>query len=287
MRIVDSHHHLWQLGPIRYPWLMDEPPMVSSPELIRDYLIDDFLADADGVGVVKTVHIEALPAPDDRVRETEFVQATADRPQSAGIPNAIVAALDLTSGGFAKTLDGHMQHRNLRGIRQILNPWAAPVGLMSDTGWRANLARLGEKGLRFDLSVEPSQMEEAVRMVAAVPNVAIALNHTGWVNPGEEGGMEAWRSGMRAMAACETVSVKISGFGMFGFTDTPAMRPIVLETIDLFGPDRSMFGSNYPVCKPRVGYRALWTSYNEITAHFSEAERERLFGGTAEAFYAI
>lgn len=287
MQFVDAHHHLWQLGPLRYPWLMDEPPLVSDPLVNRDYLLEDFLADAAGTGLAKSVHVEANPAAEDRVRETAFIQELSERPGGRGLPNAIVASLDLASEDFERTLEGHLQYPKLRGIRQVLNPWAAPPGLMSDPGWRANLAALAARGLRFDLHLEPMQMQEAVRMIAAMPEVPIALNHTGFPSPQAAGGREVWRAGLRALAACDSVSVKISGFGAFGLGEREAMRPYVLEAIDLFGPERAMFASNFPVCKPGVGYRELWAAYDAITAGFTEAERARLFRGTAEAFYAL
>jgi predicted TIM-barrel fold metal-dependent hydrolase len=100
--------------------------------------------------------------------------------------------------------------------------------------------------------------------------------------------MDMWRAGMRALATNGNVSVKISGLGMLDHNWTAnSIRPIVLEAIDIFGPDRAMFASNFPVDKLYTDYATIFRAFSEITADFTLTERERLFAGTAIEFYDL
>jgi predicted TIM-barrel fold metal-dependent hydrolase len=287
-RIVDPHQHFWKLGKLYYPWLMDEPPLVSNPEVIKDYLPGDYFSDARDLALVKSVHVEALPHSRDRVAETVWLQGLADQPQSNGFPHGIVAAADLTDDGFAATIAEHARFPNLRGFRQILNPWAEPASLMRDERWRTNFNRLSKTNLTFDLQVEPSQMDDAARLAADFPNVRIALNHTGWPELTSEEASSEWHRGMRLLAPYHNVSVKLSGFGMLDHNcSVESIRPVVLETIDVFGPSRCMFASNFPVCQPYISFHDLWAAYLQITKQFSDEERGQLFHDNAIAFYRL
>lgn len=287
-RIVDAHQHFWKLGNLHYPWLMDEPPLVSNPVVIKDYLPQDYFKDAYNCALVKSVHVEALPHPGDRVAETAWLQNLAADPQNNGFPHAIVAGVDLTADDFADTVAGHASFPNLRGVRQILDRWAEPLPLMHDRTWRENFKRLGDMGLVFDLHIEPSQMEDAARLAGDFPNVRIALNHAGCPAPTNEEANVEWVKGMSVLASCDNVSVKLSGFGMLDHNcSVQSIRPIVLRTIDVFGVSRCMFGSNFPVCRPYISFEDLWTAYTQITEQFTEEERSQLFHDNAVVLYGL
>jgi predicted TIM-barrel fold metal-dependent hydrolase len=287
-RIADPHQHFWKLGNIYYPWLMDEPPMVSNPDLIRDYLHENYFSDIRDFHLVKSVHVEALPSAKDRVAETAWLQEQSELPQNRGFPHGIIAAADLRADDFAETLTEHTRFQNFRGIRQILNPWFEAEPLMRNQAWRANFKRLGELDLIFDLQVEPTQMGDAARLAADFPNVRIVLNHTGWPDLTNQEANDEWRRGMCLLASCDNISVKISGFGMFDNNcSADSIRHVVSETIDLFGPSRCMFASNFPVCRPYISFLDLWTAYMQITEQFSDEERAQMFHDNAVALYGL
>jgi predicted TIM-barrel fold metal-dependent hydrolase len=138
------------------------------------------------------------------------------------------------------------------------------------------------------MQIWPNQMQEAAALVAAYPDARVALNHTGFPIDRDPESMDMWRAGMRALATNGNVSVKISGLGMLDHNWTAnSIRPIVLEAIDIFGPDRAMFASNFPVDKLYTDYATIFRAFSEITADFTPAERERLFAGTAIEFYDL
>ena len=297
MQVVDSHIHLWDLKTHRYPWL--DNPGVSfvgdARDLKHDYLLDDLLGEAGGIDVKKLVHVEANHDPADPVEETRWLQSIVDRAESRGMPNAIVAAVDLSASTAPAWLEAHAAFPNTRGIRQILNVHENKlfdyVGrhYMREPQWRENFALLRRHDLSFDLQIYPSQMEEAAALARAHADTLFALNHAGmFVDRDSVAGYRAWRDGLRMLAACRNVYVKISGLAMFDHHWTvESLRPYVLETIDAFGVERAMFASNFPVDRLFGSYADLWHAYAAIVNDASESEKAALFCRNAERFYRI
>ncbi|PRY09599.1 amidohydrolase [Paraburkholderia sp. BL25I1N1] len=297
MQVVDSHIHLWDLKTHRYPWL--ENPGVSfvgdARDLKHDYLLDDLLGDAGDIDVLKLVHVEANHDPADPVEETRWLQSIADRKASRGMPNAIVAAVDLSAPNAPAVLEAHASFANTRGIRQILNVHENKlfdyVGrhFMREPQWREHFALLRRYGLSFDLQLYPSQMEEAAALARAHGDTQFVINHAGmFVDRSSVAGYRAWREGMRLLADCPNVAVKISGLAMFDHQWTiESLRPYVLETIDTFGVGRAMFASNFPVDRLFGSYADLWRAYASIVEGASGAEKEALFCRNAERCYRI
>ncbi|MDQ0625107.1 amidohydrolase family protein [Paraburkholderia graminis] len=297
MQVVDSHIHLWDLKTHRYPWL--ENPGVSfvgdARALKHDYLLDNLLAEAGDIDVKKLVHVEANHDPADPVEETRWLQGIADRAESRGMPNAIVAAVDLASPNAPAVLEAHASFANTRGVRQILNVHENRlfdyVGrhFMREPQWRENFALLRRHGMSFDLQLYPSQMEEAAALARAHSDTLFAVNHAGmFVDRSSVAGYRAWRDGLRMLAGCSNVYVKISGLAMFDHQWTvESLRPYLLETIDAFGAERAMFASNFPVDRLFGAYTDLWHAYAAIVEGASVAEKEALFCGNAERFYRI
>jgi predicted TIM-barrel fold metal-dependent hydrolase len=297
MQVVDSHIHLWDLKTHRYPWL--EKPGVSfvgdARDLKHDYLLDDLLGEAGDIDVRKLVHVEANHDPADPVEETRWLQSIADRKESRGMPNAIVAAVDLSAPNAPAVLEAHASFANTRGVRQILNVHENKlfdyVGrhFMREPQWREHFALLRRYDMSFDLQLYPSQMEEAAALVRANGDTQFVINHAGmFVDRNSVAGYRAWRDGMRLLADCPNVAVKISGLAMFDHKWTvESLRPYVLETIDTFGAERAMFASNFPVDRLFGSYADLWHAYASIVEGASVAEREALFCGNAERCYRI
>ncbi|WP_144109057.1 amidohydrolase family protein [Paraburkholderia sp. BCC1886] len=297
MQVVDSHIHLWDLKTHRYPWL--ENPGVSfvgdARALKHDYLLDDLLGEAGDIEVLKLVHVEANHDPADPVEETRWLQSLADRPASRGMPNAIVAAVDLAADNAPALLEAHAAFANTRGIRQILNVHSDKlfdyVGrhFMREPQWRAHFALLRRYDLSFDLQLYPSQMEEAAALAREHGDTQFIVNHAGmFVDRSSVAGYRAWRDGLRLLAACPNVAVKISGLAMFDHDWTvESLRPYVLEAIDAFGVGRAMFASNFPVDRLFGTYTALWRAYAAIVEGASGTEKEALFVGNAERLYRI
>jgi predicted TIM-barrel fold metal-dependent hydrolase len=283
--IIDAHHHLWQLsgGPLYYPWLQDEKPheffLGDYAALKRDYLPSDYRRHAAGHAVVKTVHVEAECSRKQQVEETRWLS---ELHRAHGMPNAIVAHAWFHTPNAEEVLARQREFPLVRGIR------SKPIGSMQDPTWLAGLRLLRKFGFSWDLRVPTCDLEEAAAVVRAHPDLPVVLNHTGFPWDRSAEGLEMWRRGMKALAACEQVYCKLSCLCLpRGGWDYEDNRRVVLETIELFGVERCMFASNFPVDSLRVSFGRMFGDFKRMTAAFSASERRRLFHDNAALFYAL
>lgn len=294
MQIVDAHHHLWDLDAVDYPWLMarGERRFFGDPTAIqKNYLPEDLRADAQGFELLGSVHIQVGAAPGQELVETHWVEATAER---SGLPSALVVYGELQREDIEAQLDAHAAASRLRGVRQIIGRSAeedAGTGtgaLLDDACWADGLKALARRDLSFDLQLIPPQTDRAAAVLATVPGLRVALCHCGSPWDRSQRGLAAWRAGLRKLAANSGVNCKISGLGMFDHEWTvDSIRPIVLTCIEIFGIERCMFGSNFPVDKLRASYDKIWNAYAEITTSLSAGECSSLFVENAKSFYRI
>jgi predicted TIM-barrel fold metal-dependent hydrolase len=291
--IIDSHHHIWRLS--ETPWLLGPPvPRIfgAYEPLRRDYSITDYMADAGPSGVVKSVFVQVNVAPEKEVDEAMWVASIA---RTHGFPHGITAFADLWSPVVGGLLDQLKAADNVKAIRQQLhwhqNPqyrFAPSPDVMNHGDWRRGLAEVRDRNLMFELQVFASQMRDAARLVQDFEDVQFVLLHAGMLEDRSEIGWELWRTGMRKLARCPNVMVKLSGLGTFERACSVELwRPVIEETVDMFGPQRCMFGSNFPI-------ESLWTSYDrlvatvrECLAEYSESERRAILHDTAACAYGI
>jgi predicted TIM-barrel fold metal-dependent hydrolase len=296
-RIVDTHFHLQDLERCVYPWLDpgSAPPDVFGEnfgKLRRSYRIEDYLVDISGFGVVKAVHVENGVTATDAVAETLWLQSIADR---NGFPHAIVAQVPLHEPGAAQMIEAHKRAKNLRGVRHILNwhsdpklRFAAAPDLLASSDWRRGFALLSRHDLSFDLQIYPAQLADAYDLARAFPDTQIILCHLGMPIERSSNELINWERAMRRLAGAENVSVKLSGFalGQGGWT-LETMRSLVLKVVEIFGADRCMFGSNFPVDGLYSSYPTLVGAIETVIADFSAEESVRLLAANAERVYRI
>jgi predicted TIM-barrel fold metal-dependent hydrolase len=298
LQIVDAHMHLWDLDKIRYPWLTPPLPVGITGDvrsIAKTYLLDDYLRDARGDGgkirVAKVVHVEAGADPVDSLKETRWLQSVADL---RGFPHALVAHAELNNPNVEALLAEHAGHRNVRGIRQILN-WHAdpkktytPRDLLGAADWQQGFALLRKYNLSFDLQIYPGQMPAAAQLASRHPDTLMILNHTGMPVDRDAAGLQAWRAGMQALAQQPNVMVKISGLAMLDWQwTTESLRPFVTQTLEIFGTDRCLFASNFPVDRLFGAFTRQYGAYQSLTASLSATERTKLFATNAERIYRI
>ena len=297
MQVVDPHIHLWDAEKFHYRWLDTAAASFSGnvAELPRVYRIGEFLADTVDIEVLKVVHVEAFQDASSIPREAVWLQNMADDPKNLGKPEGIVVGINLNELGAVETLAAEAAHRNVRGIRQVLNRHVNPtynyvdLDYMSAPVWRQNFQLLTKFGLSFDLQIYPSQVRQAVEVMQTNPQTQFILNHAGmFVDRDAVSGYRAWRDSLRLMAALDNVAVKISGLAMFDHCWTvESFRPYVLETIDAFGASRCMFASNFPIDRLHASYASLWHAYARIVGSATAAERQEMFIENAERIYRI
>ena len=291
--IVDAHHHIWRRAD--QPWLSGPtvPRIFGAYDAIkRDYPVEEFLSDIAGTGVVKSVYVQTNWAAARAVEEVEWVQSEAER---AGWPHAIVGFVDFQSDDAPRVLAAQAKSPLMRGVRQQLH-WHenaqyrfAPTPIeMNTTAFRKNFARLEHYGFLFVLQVFSSQMADGAALAAAFPGTIFVLEHAGMPEDRSAAGRAAWREGMRRLADQENMHTKFSGLGTFIRRNDPAhIAEIVAETVELFGAQRCVWGSNFPIEK-------LWTDYGSIVAairaalsHLSEADRRAVLHDNAVRLYRL
>lgn len=294
--IVDAHHHLWDLkGKLRYPWLTDQPIAFRYGDyssIRKSYLPEDYRRDSGRQNVVATVHMEAEVAREDPVAETKWIHEIAAK---HGFPNAVIGHAEFARDNIADVLAGHARFPLMRAIRQKPATAASPdaivkgvPGSMSDPKWRRGYQRLAEHGMHYELQAPWWHLYEAAELARDYPHITIVLNHTGLPADRSEAGLKGWRDGMKAFAAQLNVRVKISGIGQKGLPWTvEANKPIVLTTIELFGADRCLFASNFPVDGVCASFDTIFDGFKAITAHLPEADRRKLFRDNALREYRI
>jgi predicted TIM-barrel fold metal-dependent hydrolase len=291
--VVDAHHHVWRQADL--PWLSGPVlPRIFGPyePIRRDYPIAEYLADIAGAGVVRSVYVQANWAPGRGYDEAAWVQSVAEE---SGWPHAIVAYADLASGDARPALDRLAQIPLVRGIRMQLhwheNPqyrFASRPDLADDPVFRRNFAALADHGFSFDLQVFASQMEGAARLAADHPETTLILQHAGMLEDLSAGGRERWREAMRRLAGEPNIVSKLSGLGTFIHRNDPAhIAWIVRETAAIFGPERCLFGSNFPIEKLWTDYAALVEAYRAALAGFAPAERAAMLHDNAVRVYRL
>ena len=295
MRILDAHQHFWDLSANYLPWLADKPVNFrygNYDAIKRNYLPEDLRADAAEFELVGSVFIETEWNPDDPEGEVAWVSALRQR---EGLPSVMVAQAWLDRADAADVLAAHGRTSFVRGIRHKPKAAASPAdvvrgaaGSMGDPAWRRGYALLAPNGLSFDLQTPWWHLSEAADLVQAFPETQLILNHTGLPADRSAEGLSGWREGMRTLARNSNAAVKISGLGQRGQRwSADANRGVVLDTIEIFGPDRCMFASNFPVDSLVGDYRTIFSGFAEIVADFSQAERDDLFVNNAARIYRI
>jgi predicted TIM-barrel fold metal-dependent hydrolase len=288
-RLVDGHHHLWNLSDLHYPWLTDQPrplPYGDYSSIRKNYLVEDFRRDIGSLNVVKSVHVQAEHDSRRPVEETRWLQSVANHPGSGGFPRAIVAYVDLSRPDAPNVTEQHRQFANLRGVRQMLHFGEAQNYLESAT-WRRHLAHVGRCGLSFDLMIQAARLNDAFAVIAANPDMMFILNHAG-CPPNQSDALSRWRTDVRRLAELPNLAVKLSGFGMFDrHWSAQSIKPIVGSIIEAFGVDRCIFGSNFPVDSMMKDYQSIWADFESCVSDCSAAEQELLFAANAERIYRI
>jgi len=159
---------------------------------------------------------------------------------------------------------------------------------MQDERWLRGFALLEKYRLSWDLRVPFWHLGEAAAVARAFPKTAIVLNHTGFPWDRSEEGLRAWRQGMETLAREPNVHVKVSEFGLRDRAwDYDSNRRVVSDALAIFGVERAIFASNFPVAGLRIGYGALVAAMNRIVGDLSPADRERFFWKNAKAFYRL
>ena len=294
--IIDAHAHFWDLKARYYPWL-------CNPELIafrygdysairRTYLPPDYRRDAKGFSIQGMVHVEAEHDPADPVGETRWLARVAEQ---TGLPSACVGQAWLDRADVEEILAAQAGFPLVRGIRHKPRAASDPrnarrgaPGSMDDPLWRRGFAMLARHRLSFDLQTPYWHFDAAGDLAADFPDTQIIINHAGLPADRSEQGLRGWRRALEGMAVHANVALKISGIGLPGRPWTlQDNRDIVCDAIALFGAERCIFASNFPVDGLVADFGTIFSGYREITRDFSDEDIAKLFHDNALRIYRL
>lgn len=278
--LVDSHHHVWDLSVRDQEWISGD----ALAPIRRNFSLADLLPEARAAGVTATVLVQTVTVADET---PEFLALAADSDLVAGV----VGWIDLTRPDAADTLAGLQQlpgGQHLVGIRHQVQGEPDPQWLLRPDV-RRGLAAVGAAGLAYDLVVLPHQLPACVRSAQEHPELTFVLDHLG-KPPIASGDLEPWSTAVRTLAALPNTVCKLSGL----VTEADRkrwtvddLRPYVDTVLDAFGPDRLMFGSDWPVCTLAATYAEVIDIARELTSSLNDSERAALFAGTATRVYRL
>jgi L-fuconolactonase len=284
-RFVDSHLHLWDAR--EHPWYSFPQPGDDSfglgltKSFPDRYLWHDYLESVSSVDLVKWVHVSALTTPRDAEAESAWVESIAHQSER---PYALIGTLDptLPLSEIAAALDREMANSVYRGLRFL--------GGLDYESARADAIfnMLSSRKLVFDAVASTGGIRTAARGLARHPTLTVVLEHVGWPRATTSEHFDAWRAEMADFAALPNTFCKLSGLSMVVHrADFLVFQKFFDECIRLFGVQRCMFGSNFPIDLSYGSGDDLLRVFDEIASTYSPAQAESLFASTAERVYRL
>lgn len=278
--VVDAHHHVWDLAVRDQAWIRG----AAMAPIRRDFSLADLAPEAAAGGVTATVVVQTVTAPE----ETPELLALA---HAHDLVAGVVGWVDLTDPGVADRLaalaalpgGGH-----LVGVRHQVQHEPDPRWLLRPDVQRG-LAAAAAAGLAYDLVITPEQLPAAVTAATRRPELTFVLDHLG-KPPVAAGELQPWAGDLARLAALPNTFGKLSGLvteADWARWTVADLRPYAERALAAFGPERLMFGSDWPVCRLAASYGDVLAAAREVTGGLSPAERAALFAGSARRAYGL
>jgi L-fuconolactonase len=274
--IIDSHQHFWQVGRFDYPWMTSDVGV-----MYRDYLPPTLEPILERNGVAKTVLVQAS----DSMAESRWLLSLADaHPFIAGV----VGWVDLASPEVQQQLDELTMHQKFKGVRHLVESESADNWLAQPAVLRG-LQQLASSGTSYDLLVHTRHLKHVRTVAETCPDLSLVIDHAA-KPPIARGEIKEWAQELRPVAAYKNIHCKLSGLvteANHNGWQVDDLRPFVECALELFGADRLMFGSDYPVCLVAASYDRVLESFQEILKDLSAEEQKQIFAGNASKFYRL
>lgn len=294
--IIDAHHHYWNLAHSRHPWLAPDAMVPfrygDYSAIKRNFLPDDFRAVWGRHRVVGSVTMEGEWDEDDAVGESAWMSALAAR---TGAPLAHVARAILHRLDAEQVLAGHAAFDLVRAIRHkptaAARPDAIVVGAsggMSDPAWRRGYGLLRTFGLHFELQAPWWHAGELLDLIAAYPDTPVVINHAFLPADRSAAALAGWRTALKQAASAPQATIKISGIGLKGRAwSIDDNRGVIRDIINIFGVDRCLFASNFPVDGLTGSFETIYDGFKSATADLDAVARRKLFHDNAVRIYRL
>jgi len=273
---IDSHQHFWRYNPVRDAWITDEMAVLK-----QDFLPEQFARECAANGIDASVAVQA----DQSENETNFLLELANlNDRIAGV----VGWVDLLSPRVVERLE-HLSHfEKLRGFRHVAQA-EKDERFLAREDFVKGVAQLRQFGFTYDILVYPKQLPAAIELVSRVPEQRFVVDHLAKPQIKTKK-TEPWAAQMKEIAQNKNVFCKVSG--MVTEADwhnwkPEDFKPYLHGVFEAFGAERLMFGSDWPVCLVAASYRQVKQLIEDYVKGYSEADKDKIFGGNAEKFYRL
>ncbi len=277
MSIVDSHQHFWSLGTPWFDW-----PTPDLKPIYRDYAPADLRPHIEAAGVSRTVIVQAAPNRE----ETDFILGLANETDFVA---GVVGWIDLEQPAHLADLERFASNPKFRGVRPMIQS-IPDVDWMLRPTLQPSLAEVERRGLTFDALVKPPHLDALVAFVDRYPNLPVVVDHGAKpeIFRGQDG-FDAWAGKIAAVAERPHVFCKLSGLLTEARERTRPedLRPFVDHLIDIFGPQRLMWGSDWPVVELAAPYSDWLSQVRGFIARLSDSEQTLILGDVARRFYRL
>ena len=292
--IIDAHHHFWDLSLNKNPWLNSKKQIPfrygNYASICKNFLISDYKEISKNHNIVKTVHMETEWDQNDPVGETKWLHKLFDE---TGFPNAIVGQAWFNRSDIDQVLQGHKQFPLIRSIRHKPKTSSSPdsknisiKGTLSDPLFRQGYSLLKKYKLHYDLQIPWWHLDEATKLAMDFPDTLIILNHTGLPSDRSKNGLNKWKNNLEQFAEQPNTVLKISGICVPNQKWTINLnKQIILDAINIFGYNRCMFASNFPVDGVLATFDEIYNGFKEITLGMKEDQIKCLFHDNAIKYY--
>jgi L-fuconolactonase len=271
---LDSHVHFWKYNPAEYAWI-DE----TMAPLRRDFMPEDALGVMRSAGIDKCVVVQVRQT----LAETRWMLRLAEQHPFVA---AVVGWVDLRSDDLDAQIES-VAHPKLVGVRHIVQ--AEPDGFLSDDRFRRGVERLAHHGLAYDILIYARQMPAAIEFASRLPDIRLVLDHLGKPDI-KRNGFDSWRHDLDRMAAIPNVCAKLSGLvteADWAQWTVEDLHRYVNAAIEAFGPERLMFGSDWPVCTLAAQYGQVVEIIRTAIDERPQSEQDSMLGGTARRFWGL
>lgn len=279
--IVDTHQHLWDLSKLRLNWLTD------GHVLARDHLMSEYLREAEGLNIVKTIYMEVDAQDALHLDEADYVLDHCERGDNPMV-GAVIGGRP-SSPEFGKYVERFAGNTFIKGVRQCIHVDTTPPGFCLAPDFVSGIRLLGEAGLRYDICIRSAELLDAAKLIERCPTTQFILDHCGNADV-QAVDRSQWARDIGEVAKRENVVCKISGIiasAKPGEWKPSDLAPIILHCIEAFGVERVMFASDWPVCTQTATLRQWVTALQTIVASLPEVDQRKLFGGNAERVYGV
>ncbi|MBT8044105.1 MAG: amidohydrolase family protein [Verrucomicrobiae bacterium] len=276
--MIDSHHHFWTYKPADFPWIGE-----GVEELLRDYKVAEFEDDLEFSGIDQVISVQARRTD----RENRFLIDQAKK--SDDLVAGIVGWAPLDSTDLRVFLDQYIHEPLLKGVREMI-AGTPTERFLDNPDFDQGILELTQQDLAFDLFISEDQLPAAIAFADRHPNQRMVLNHCGCPKISAGSFSKTWARHIRELARRPHVYCKISGLTaevQSGRSSTDILRPYFDTALESFGPERLMYGSDWPVCKLTTTYPAWLNIVDDLIITLSNDEKDAIHQQTAIGFYKI